>query len=431
MSRLSWKRIIFSSVVALFIVFVIWVNFPFAPNPVILFKKIQSQMTADITPGAWTVSGRDLRNSRRVDVGFPPPSGELAWTNFISEPLQSEPVAHRSNVYVGSANGIFSLAEHDGQIRVGWDGSTPGRVTAAPAVVESYLFFGSTDHTVNAWNALTGDAFWSFPAQDTVEVAPVISDGLVYVSSGKGWLYALDAHNGSVIWQTQLDSDASAAVAIHDGRLFVGDDKGIFYILSARTGQEWFRYRSLKTIWGSPVIASDGQRAYFVSSGQLYAVEAMKREIPGLFQFKKIWAQLWLWQIPGVPRPPGQQGGLWRFAPENPLQGIYSAPALADEEGGGGTLYVGAYDHLLYALDAVTGDTLWTYEAEDGIFASPLIVKDRLIFGDGSGNVYSLDRHNGALDWKLALRSSVKIAPMLSNEYLIVRTTDGNIYGIK
>ena len=430
LSRFSWKRIIFTSIVALLLVFVIWVNYPFAPNPIILFKKIQSQMTADVTPGAWAVSGRDLRNSRTVKVGFPPPKGEVVWQSHIPQPLESEPVAQKSNLFVGSANGIYKLSEYDGQILKGWDGDTPGRITGAAAVHELYLFFGSTDHTVNAWNSLNGDSWWSFPAEDTVEVSPVVSDGLVYISSGKGVLYALDAHNGSVIWETRLDSDASAAVAIHDGRLFVGDDKGIFYILSARTGQEWFRYRTLKTIAGSPVISADGARAYFPSSGQLYAVSALEREVPGLFQFKKVWAQLWLWQVPGIPRPPGQQGGLWKFSPNNPLQGVYSSPALVEDDDGS-TLYAGAYDNNMYALDALTGARLWTYSAEDSISASPLVVKDRLIFGDNAGNLFSLNRQNGELDWRINVGSAIKIPPMLSNQFLVVRAEDGDIYGIR
>ena len=430
--RLSWRRIIVAAVIALFIVFAVWVNYPFAPNPLILAKNIQSHMTADTDAGVWTVSGRDLRNSRYVAIGFPPPSGTIEWRSFIPEPLGSEPVAQHSNIYVGSANGIYSLAEHDGQIREGWDGNTPGRVTSAAAVVDSYLFFGSTDHTVNSWNALTGDAWWSFPAEDTVEAPPKVWSGLVFISSGKGWLYGLDANNGSLIWQTQLDSNSRTGVALYDGRLFVGDDKGIFYILSARTGQEWFRFRTLKTIGGPPVISSDGTRAYFVSSGQLYAVSAEEREIPGLYQFKKVWAQLWLWQVPAVPRPPGQQGGLWRFRPENPLRGIYSSPALAEGENGiGEILYAGAHDHTMYALDAVDGTVLWTFEAEDSIIASPIVIKDRLIFGDEDGNIYSLDRFDGTPDWKIFVGSPINIPPTISNQLLIVRAADGHIYGIK
>jgi hypothetical protein len=65
-------------------------------------------------------------------------------------------------------------------------------------------------------------------------------------------------------------------------------------------------------------------------------VDTDTREIPGQFLLKQIWAQFWLWQVPGVPRPPGQQGGRWRFSPEDPEQGIITSPALTPE-----ALYVG------------------------------------------------------------------------------------------
>lgn len=429
LERLSWRRIIGSSAIVLFILFIVWINYPFAPNPVILFKNIQTQMTADGSPGVWSISGRDLRNSRSVSIGFPPPEGTIVWHTHIPDPLNSEPVSQYTNIYLGSASGIYPLS-NTGEIRGGWQGETPGRITAAAAVVDSHLFFGSTDHTVNAWDALTGDTYWTFTAEDTVEVAPVIVNGLVYISSGKGWLYAVDAHSGSLIWKKQLDSNASGAVAVYEGRLMVGDEGGIFYVLSARTGQEWFRFRTAKAIRGAPVISTDGQRAFFASTGRLYAVRTDIREIPGLFQFKQIWAQLWLWQVPGIPRPQGQQGGLWQFSPENPLQGIYSPPALGNDEGKE-TVYVGGHDRLMYALNAIDGSSVWTFQAENAIVTAPLVVKDRLIFGDASGYLYSLHREDGSVDWKIFMGSGISIPPIISNDMLIVRTEDGGNFGIK
>ena len=429
LERLSWRRIITSCAIVLFILFIVWINYPFAPNPMIFFKNIQTQMTADEGPGVWSIGGRDTRNTRSVSVGFDPPAGTIVWNTHIPEPLTSEPVAQYSNIYLGSANGIYPLS-NAGELREGWQGDTPGRITAAAGVVDSHLFFGSTDHTVNAWDALTGDTHWTFTAEDTVEVAPVIVNGLVFISSGKGWLYALDAHSGSLIWKTQLDSNASGEVAVYEGRLMVGDEGGVFYVLSARTGQEWFRFRTAKAIRGAPVISADGERAFFASTGRVYAVSADRREIPGLFQFKQIWAQLWLWQVPGVPRPEGQQGGLWQFSPENPLQGIYSAPALADDDGKE-TLYVGGHDREMYALNAADGSILWTFQAENAILTSPLVVKDRLVFGDASGYLYSLRREDGSIDWKIFMGSGITIPPIISNELLIVRTENGGNFGIK
>ena len=430
--RLSWRRIITACVVALFIVFIVWLNYPFAPNPVVLFKKTVTQMTIDTGPGSWAAAGRDLRHSRFVEVGPPPPAGRVsAWNDTVpGEPLASEPVSEDGHIYIGSSDGIYALLHHDLSLVEKWEGETPGRITASASVVGADLFFGSTDHTVNAWNAFDGNARWSFPAEDTVEVPPMVADGLLYIGSGESWMYALDAHSGAEIWRTQLESNASNAVAIHDGRLYVGDDKGIFYVLSARTGQEWFRFRTPRAITGSPVISADGERAYFTSGGQLYAVDARVREIPGLYQFKQIWAQLWWWQVPGVPRPKGQQGGLWRFTPENPLQGLKSSPALASDENGE-TIYVGSHDHVMYALDAQDGSLRWTFKAGNDIWASPLVVKDQLIFGDDDGNLYSLNRDDGTLTWRENLGSSIRIPPVMSKGVLIVRTTDGTVFRIE
>ncbi len=430
--RISWRRVVMACIAALLIVFVIWVNYPFAPDPVVLFKKTQTQLTIDAGPGSWTGVGRDLRHSRRVDIGPPPPSGQIRYWNFDvpGDPLLSEPVAQDTHVYIGSSKGMYALSHADLSLIEKWEGDTPGRITAGAAVIGLYLFFGSTDHTVSSWNAFDGQVRWSFPAADTVETAPVVSDGLVYISSGESWIYALDAHTGALIWKEQLDSNASDAATIHDGKLFVGDEKGVFYILSARTGQEWFRFRTPRAISGSPVVSEDGERAYFSAGGQLYAVEATRREIPGLYQFKQLWAQLWLWQVPGVPRPKGQQGGLWRFTPENPLQGVKSSPALVDHENGG-TLYAGGHDNNVYALDAITGDPLWTFHTENAVWASPLVIKDHLIVGDESGFLYSLDRLTGHENWSMNLGAPIKIPPIVSNGLLIVRTADGNVYGIE
>ena len=433
--RLSWRRLFIACAVVLIILFVVWINYPFAPDPVVLFKKIHSTMTIDMSAGSWAAAGRDLRHSRFVELGPPPPVGDIAWTSFVPNPLSAEPVVQSPNVYVATADGVYPLAQDTGELREGWEGDTLGRITSAPAVIDSYLFFGSTDHTVNAWNAVNSDPIWSFQAADTVQVAPIVSDGLVYISSGKGALYALDAANqGAQIWRKQLDSNASAAVAIHDGKLFVGDDQGIFYILSARTGQERFRYRTPRTVAGSPVVSLDGSRAYFVSGGQLYAVDATLTEIPGQYQFKQVWAQLWLWQVPGVPRPPGQQGGLWRFTPENPLLGVSNSPALADDD-----IYVGALNHRLYALNALDGSLNWEFEAADAIWGSPLVVKDQVIFGDDSGTVYSLNRTDGTETWSLSVdpdpsdddRYRIRISPALSNGLLVVRTDSGHVFGIR
>ena len=86
--RLSWRRIIAACFIVLLILFVVGINYPFAPNPVVLFKNIQTQMTIDDSPGAWSVAGRDLRHSRNVQLGPPPPQGVTALAKRGSVPSE-------------------------------------------------------------------------------------------------------------------------------------------------------------------------------------------------------------------------------------------------------------------------------------------------------------------------------------------------------
>ena len=51
---------------------------------------------------------------------------------------------------------------------------------------------------------------------------------------------------------------------------------------------------------------------------------------------------------------------------------IESSPALAN-----GVLYIGSIDHKLYALDAETGEVLWSYETGDRFSPSPAVFDGR------------------------------------------------------
>jgi len=47
---------------------------------------------------------------------------------------------------------------------------------------------------------------------------------------------------------------------------------------------------------------------------------------------------------------------------------VESSPTVAN-----GTVYIGSWDHNVYALDATTGANVWSYMAGDGVNSSPTI----------------------------------------------------------
>jgi polyvinyl alcohol dehydrogenase (cytochrome) len=81
---------------------------------------------------------------------------------------------------------------------------------------------------------------------------------------------------------------------------------------------------------------------------------------------------------------------------------IYGQPTVA-----GGRLYATSSSGRVYSLDAKTGCTHWTFDAEEAARAAVSVVKigTRLaaVFGDDSATVYALDADTGKLIWKKKL----------------------------
>jgi len=81
---------------------------------------------------------------------------------------------------------------------------------------------------------------------------------------------------------------------------------------------------------------------------------------------------------------------------ETQLQGKLSSVVIAD-----GKLFVAEVDrHTLHALDADSGQRLWSYTTGGRVDSPPTIYKGRAIFGAADGWVYCLRASDGELAWR-------------------------------
>ena len=102
---------------------------------------------------------------------------------------------------------------------------------------------------------------------------------------------------------------------------------------------------------------------------------------------------------------------LWRRELRVPL---HSAPAMKD-----GRLFAISDDNELFALDAETGDTQWTYQ---GIIESarmltlpaPAVVNEVVIAPFSSGELVALQVQNGSVLWQDALSGGGRLTPLAS-----------------
>ena len=404
--------------------FVAWLNFPFVPNPLVtLFKNPTSNLTSRSLPGQWSSVGWDLQGTRYISDISLQPQGRLEWSQSLGAPTRSAPVIKDDVIYVGGHFKAMALDAETGEII--WEIDTPGQMNQSFAVAGEYVYMGLSDHRLLALDRRTGEIRWEFSAKFPITSSPVVADGMVYFGSSDSLIYSLDAATGKLIWKHKLKGILRASATISEGRLFAADSGGNLNILDARTGQSRFRFRTATPATGAPAVA--GGLAYFPTGGRIFAVDTGARSKRGEFQFKRVWSQFYVWQIPGVPAPSSQRGERWRFAPERFASlGINASPAVAPE-----ALYYGDTAGYLYARDVSSREELWRFQAEDGIFASPVILGDRIYFGARDGYFYSLDRSSGELIWRLSLDAPIEIAPVFAQGRFYVRTTDGRLHAIE
>jgi outer membrane protein assembly factor BamB len=84
----------------------------------------------------------------------------------------------------------------------------------------------------------------------------------------------------------------------------------------------------------------------------------------------------------------------WRFATEGEA---ISSPVVA-----GDRVYAGSGDGHLYALDRLTGATIWTFDARSAIHSSPAAENGLVFFATREGTLVAVDATSGKQRWRVA-----------------------------
>lgn len=96
---------------------------------------------------------------------------------------------------------------------------------------------------------------------------------------------------------------------------------------------------------------------------------------------------------------------------------VWGSPVVAD-----GTVYVGSYDHHLYAISTETGEKIWGFRADDRIDGTPAVVDDTVYFGSFDRSVYALDARTGEKRWEQPTDGLVRSSPTVVDGTLFIGT---------
>lgn len=284
-------------------------------------------------------------------------------------------------VYVGHADTIEAFDASTGESK--WTFSADGAAHASPTVVNGILYAnGDRDEggSVYAVDAATGEERWTFTEPgDRVSHGPTVVDGTVYVGEGGNEeledvnysVYAIDAITGAEMWQyDEVGGRVTATPHYADGTVYAGSRTGDVHAIDAETGQQEWTFDTDGFIRGSPTAYDN---TLYVSSewGGLFALDT--------------------------------ESGDERWSLTEAVRSVRSSPTVVD-----GTVFFGSarFDDdptEMWAVDAATGDTEWRFDTETEIRRSPTVFDGTVYIVDGTGSeggtVYAIDADTGDEVW--------------------------------
>lgn len=113
---------------------------------------------------------------------------------------------------------------------------------------------------------------------------------------------------------------------------------------------------------------------------------------------------------------------LWTFECEDEIRGT---PAINN-----GTLFIGAYDNNLYAINIADGKFIWKFPTNGGIVSQPAIFDGKVIIGSEDGHLYAIGERNGKLSWDIETSGPIHSSPRIAEGHVFVGSDDGFLYAI-
>ena len=270
---------------------------------------------------------------------------------------------------------------------------------------------------------------WFFRTNDVVSASPVVVDDRLYVGDWSGVFYAIDAMSGEELWRLQLDTNpqqyggqisASATFAEIGGgdALVVGSGRTV-HALSAVDGTELWQHElgdgpSTTEVLSSPLVIGNLVIVTFDTHGAPLPSGVIALDL-------ETGEEAWYFD----PELGGRHGcgGIWGSPTVDADRGlIFAGTANCPATRDGWT----AYTEALFALDATTGEPVWTFQPHEpndrdiDFAGAPNLFtdadgRDLVGLGNKDAHYYAVDRETGELVWSTKATEDGYIGPNFSS----------------
>lgn len=379
----------------------------FAPKrtPGSELKKVVVSLRKQQTP--WPMWGMTAQRTRYAAATKLRPPFKHLWTVHGHAMIELPPALAYEKLYFGTHAGIFYAA---GTVngKTAWKRNLHHCMAASPAVAGDVVYVAlmgpapchahqqGYNGGIIALDATTGKSLWMFHT-GIVESSPLVADGIIYfasyTSSKASTIWAVSTKTHQPVWSYDVPAKIAGAAALADGTIYIAAYDSNVYALAAQTGAiKWISHAGPRGImqgfYATPSIAYG--RVYIGGiDGRMYAFGAGNGDL--------LWAS-WM-------------GGY-----------VYSSAAIYRD-----TVYVGSFNNgVFHALDAATGASRWTFQADGKILGSPTVLDGLVYFSTTSRTTYALNAATGAQVWTYP---DGQYTPIVADRDQVYLVGLGRIYG--
>lgn len=370
----------------------------------------------------------------------------------------------------GSAQHVISHPALGAQLTHAWSADIGQgdakriRLTADPVVAGGRIFTLDALSSLRAFS-INGQLLWErnlTPASERRGEATggglAVSGNRLFVTTGYGELHAISPSSGGEYWVQDIGANPSSGPTVSGGIVYVSGRDGQGWALDEGNGRVLWRVESgstgaVTTAGASPAIAG---RAVVFPFGSGEVVSTLKQggvrlwstTVTGQRQGR---AYAGISDIAGDPVVEGN-----RIYVANPAGRLAALDATSGEriwtakEGAsspvwpvGGSVFLISDENDLVRLSASTGQTIWTaslpYYTDErvrkrsGIFAhyGPVLAGGRLIVVSNDGYLRQIDPASGQLVGATKLPAPAAANPIVAGRTLYVVTTDGALHAFR
>lgn len=287
-------------------------------------------------------------------------------------------------------------------LELAWPGvAQAGQGFVSPAIVSSEgVLAGSADNHLYSFDRVNGNQRWRYNLGQPVRMAPLLYDNEIFVADETGRVFAFeDRGNQAVeIWNSTYGQPPITSFNVYSDTLFLGIGQGADHILLAidRDNGTVLRQRS----YTGPGLRypAIGDQLIYVADSTLVALD--------VFTFEQVWQRGDITQAELVN---------FQTAP------VYGAPGVQAQA----ELFIVDGNNRVWALDANTGETLWSFD--NGEAATSLALTPRTLIVAGNGYVKAISRDDNTERWRAPMVGTVLGGPLTDGSQVMAVTQGGNI----